>query len=469
MPTHREMNPHHRPSQLARTAQLFGAAIVALTFVALARQPRALDAYTADPTFAEHVAPILYSNCTSCHHTGGLGPFSLVEYDSAKANLKDIRDMVSTNQMPPWHAEGAHDVFRNDRRLSEKDKATILQWIDAGAPKGDLKKLPALPEYKTGWEIGTPDAVVSMPEDFVVPAKGTIEYQYFSMPTGLSEDKWVTSIEIMPGAREVVHHVLVYASVPPDPAVDAATAAAARRAAAARQPLVPNRANGLPDDGPRQDTRNPPPRQMGTLIGTTAPGTNVLVFPAGTALRLRAGTILTFQMHYTAHGHETHDRTKVGFKFSADMPDQEIFASAFVNGMFKIPAGAKEYGVPSDIGVNQPVQVWALFPHTHVRGVKWQYKLEKPDGSSQVILDVPHYDFNWQTYYMYVKPLDLPAGSKITAMAWYDNSASNKNNPDATKDVTWGDQTWEEMQYTGMLYTIPARRLRPAPAQENRQ
>jgi len=447
--------------------QLLGVATLALTLVALARQPRALEAYTADPTFAEHVAPILYRNCTSCHHTGGLGPFSLVEYDSAKANLKDIREMVSTNQMPPWHAEGAHDVFRNDRRLSDKDKATILQWIDAGAPQGDLKKLPARPEYTTGWEIGTPDAIVSMPQDFVVPATGTIEYQYFSVPSGLSEDKWVTSIEILPGAREVVHHVLVYANVPPDPAIDPAVATAARRAAAARQPLVPNRANGLPDDTPRQDARNRPPRNMGTLIGTTAPGTNVLVFPAGTALRLRAGTILTFQMHYTAHGHETHDRTKVGFKFATDMPDQEIFAAAFVNGMFKIPAGAKEYAVPSDVGVNQPVQVWALFPHTHVRGVKWQYKLEKPDGSSQVILDVPHYDFNWQTYYMYVKPLDLPAGSKITAMAWYDNSASNKSNPDATKDVTWGDQTWEEMQYTGMLYTIPARRLRPAPLEKN--
>ncbi|MEP6833008.1 MAG: cytochrome c [Gemmatimonas sp.] len=462
------MLPRHEPnrrhtSRVISAAQLFGIATLALTLVALARQPRALEAYSADPTFAEHVAPILYRNCTSCHHTGGLGPFSLVEYDSAKANLKEMREMVSTNQMPPWHAEGAHDVFRNDRRLSDADKATLLQWIDAGAPKGDLKKLPAKPEYKTGWEIGTPDAIVSMPEDFVVPAKGTVEYQYFSMPTGLTEDKWVTSIEIMPGAREVVHHVLVYANVPPDPNMDPAAATAARRAAAARQPLIPNRANGLPDDPPRQDTRHPPPRQMGTLIGTTAPGTNVLVFPEGTALRLRAGTILTFQMHYTAHGHEMHDRTQVGFKFATDMPEQEIFAAAFVNGMFKIPAGAKDYTVPSDVGFNQPVQVWALFPHTHVRGTRWEYKLEKPDGSSQVILDVPHYDFNWQTYYMYAKPLDIPAGSKITSTAWYDNSITNKSNPDATKEVTWGDQTWEEMQYTGILYTVPARRLKPAP------
>lgn len=444
----------------ARVVQLLGAATLALTFVALARQPRTLNAYSADPTFAEHVAPILYGNCTSCHHTGGLGPFSLVEYDSAKANLDDIRHMVSTSQMPPWHAAGAHDVFRNDRRLSDKDKATILQWIDAGAPAGDLKKLPPKPQYKSGWEIGTPDAIVSMPEDFVVPANGMVEYQYFSMPTGLTEDKWVSSIEILPGAREVVHHVLVYANAPPDPAANAAARPGGQRAGA-RSPLVPNRANGLPDEPPRQDTRHPPPRQMGSLIGTTAPGTNVLVFPEGTALRLRKGTVLTFQMHYTAHGHETRDRTRVGFKFAPAMPDEEIFAGAFVNGMFRIPAGAKEFSVPSDIAVNQPVNVWALFPHTHVRGVRWKYTLEKPGSDPEVILDVPRYDFNWQTYYMYVKPLDLPAGSRIRATAWYDNSSSNPNNPDATKEVTWGDQTWEEMQYTGFLYTIPSRRLRP--------
>ncbi len=464
MPRRHDLRHNPRASRVTRVVQLFGVASIALVAAALARAPRALEAYSADPTFAEHVAPILYSNCTSCHHTGGLGPFSLVEYDSAKANLSDIRDMVSTNQMPPWHAVGAHDVFRNDRRLSDKDKATILQWIDAGAPSGDLKKLPARPEYKSGWEIGTPDAIVSMPEDFVVPASGTVEYQYFTAPTGLTEDKWVTAIEILPGAREVVHHVLVYANVPPDPNMDAAAATAARRAAAGRSPLVPNRDNGLPDDPPRKDTLHAPPPRMGALIGTTAPGTNMLVFPEGTALRLRAGTILTFQMHYTAKGHQMHDRTKVGFKFAKEMPEQEIFSAQFVNGMFKIPAGAKDFAVPADIGFNQPVQVWALFPHTHLRGVRWKYTLEKPDGSSAVILDVPNYDFNWQTYYMYQKPLELPAGSRIRSTAWYDNSASNPSNPDATKDVTWGDQTWEEMQYTGFLYTIPARRLRAAPS-----
>ncbi len=189
----------------------------------------------------------------------------------------------------------------------------------------------------------------------------------------------------------------------------------------------------------------------------TAPGTNVMEFPAGTALRVRAGTVLTFQMHYTAHGHETTDRTSVGFRFATARPSEEILVSAFYNGALKVPAGAKDVAVLAELEAAQPVRIWGLLPHTHLRGTRWQYKLEKPDGTSMVILDVPRYDFNWQTYYLFAAPLDMPAGSRIVSTAWYDNSASNRHNPDATKDVTWGDQTWEEMQYTGFLYSVPGR------------
>ena len=489
MPTIHGSNQTPR-KPLKRVSQFFGIMTFAAVALVAARQPRVLEAHDAEPTFAVDVAPILYKNCTSCHHTGGLGPFSLIEFDSAKANIKEMRDALSTKQMPPWHAEGPHGTFLNDRRLSEEDISTIVRWIDSGAKPGDLSKLPPRPVYATGWSIGTPDAVVSMPEDFVVPATGTVEYQYFEIPTGLTEDKWVQAIEILPGAREVVHHVLVYAKVPPTEAELAQAAAAAAQARANRASATSatgatsttavTSATGAPGAAPAAppvplllrnqeqsrlprptltDTRHPPPRQMGSLIGTTAPGTNVLEMPAGTALRLRAGTVLVFQMHYTAKGHEMHDRTKVGFRFAKSAPEAEMFATSFQNGSFKIPAGASDVAVPSEVGVSRPIKVWALFPHTHVRGTKWQYKLEKPDGTSEVILDVPHYDFNWQTYYMFAKPLDITPGSKITSMAWYDNSAKNKNNPDATKDVTWGDQTWEEMQYTGFLYTVVGRKV----------
>ena len=449
----------------ARIAQVVGVSVALLAVVAV-RRPKPLAARNADPTFAEDVAPIVYRNCTTCHRPGGLGPFSLLDYDSAKANVNEMRDAVATGQMPPWHADGPHGVFRNDRRLSEADKQTILRWIDAGAKPGDLKNLPPKPEYPSRWAMGTPDTVVSMPLDFDVPASGTIDYQYFEVPTNFTEDKWVQAIEFMPGAREVVHHILVFAKVPPVPG--ATPPAPAPRPAGTPAPtpiLVRNAAQNRLPEIPRTDTLHGPPRQIGVLIGGTAPGTNVMEFPKGTALRVRAGTVLTFQMHYTAKGHEMHDRSMVGFRFAKEMPDEEMFASQFVNGSFTIPAGAKDVPVPAEIGAGQPIRIWGLMPHTHLRGTRWQYKLEKPDGSSEVILDVPHYDFNWQTYYLFDKPLEMPAGSKITSMAWYDNSATNKHNPDPSKDVHWGDQTWEEMQYTGFLYTVPSRRLRPASGQ----
>jgi len=203
----------------------------------------------------------------------------------------------------------------------------------------------------------------------------------------------------------------------------------------------------------RVDTLHAPRNALGTLIGTETPGNVAMEFPKGAALRIRAGTILTFQMHYTAHGHQMNDRTSVGFHFAKEMPDEEIFASQFLNGSLKLPAGAKDVAVPAEITAGQPVRIWGMMPHTHLRGTRWQYTLVKPDSTSEVILDVPHYDFNWQTYYMFAKPLDIPAGSKIKSMAWYDNSASNKSNPDPTKEVKWGDQTWEEMQYSGITYT----------------
>jgi hypothetical protein len=454
-----------RQSVPVRVAQIAGLSI-ALVGVVVARSPKPLAARGAEPTFAEDVAPILYKNCTTCHRPGGLGPFSLLDYDSAKVNVNEMRDAVATGQMPPWHADGPRGVFRNDRRLNDADKQTILRWIDAGAKPGDLKNLPSKPEYPSKWAMGTPDTIVSMPEEFTVPASGTVEYQYFTVPTNFTEDKWVQAIEFMPGAREVVHHILVFAKAPAPPASAAAPQPAAPLPAGTPAPqpvLVRNQVQNRLPDIPRSDSLHGPPRGgAGVLIGGTAPGTNVMEFPKGTALRIRAGTVLTFQMHYTAKGHEMHDRSMVGFKFAKEMPDEEMFATQFVNGQFTIPAGAKDVAIPAEIGAGQPIKIWGLMPHTHLRGTRWLYKLEQPDGSSRVILDVPHYDFNWQTYYLFDKPLEMAPGSKITSTAWYDNSATNKNNPDATKDVHWGDQTWEEMQYTGFMYTIPGRRLRPA-------
>ena len=453
-------------SRLVHLASIAVATLLGMTGL---RHREPLVAQDSAPVFTKDVAPILYRNCTTCHRPGGLGPFTLLEYDSAKANVNEMKDAVKTGFMPPWHAEGPHGTFRNDRRLSELEKQTILRWIDAGAKKGDEKALPPAPVYPTSWALGKPDVILTMNDEFTVPAAGTVEYQYFEVPTNFTEDKWVQSFEVKPGAREVVHHVIVYARAPSAPTTSApaptnavvSTGAAPTNAVPQRPLFVRKPQYALPEQPARLDTLHPPPRQLGGAIGGTVPGGNVTEFVPGTALRIRAGTILTFQVHYTARGHEMHDRTSIGFKFASAPPDEEIRMGTFVNGSFVLPAGAKDVAVPSELEPTEPIRIWALLPHTHLRGTRWKYTMEKPDGTSEVILDVPRYDFNWQTNYFFATPLEVPANAKIKAVAWYDNSATNKSNPDPTKDVRWGDQTWEEMQFTSFFYSVPSRRLKP--------
>ncbi len=451
----------HGKTRLMALLLIAGAALAIVPLVQ--QEEDELVAQDGVPNYAREVAPILRQNCTTCHRPGGLGPFSLLDYETVKSHREEIREAVADRAMPPWHAEGPRGVFRNDRRLSETDVATLLRWLDGGARKGSLRALGPAPVYPSGWELGTPDAIVSMQEDYHVPASGTVEYQYFEVPTGFTEDKWVQAIEFMPGAREVVHHVLVYAKIPPAPP---APRPATPPGAAATPPATPLFLNKpeyeTPPDPPRRDSLHLPPQRLGALIGGTAPGTNVMTFPEGTALRLRAGTILTFQMHYTATGHAMHDRSSVGFRFASNPPVEEMRASAFINGAFTLPAGAKDVEVRTELEPTETVKIWGLMPHTHLRGTRWQYVLEKPDGTSRVVLDIPRYDFNWQTYYFFAEPLELTAGSKLKSVAWYDNATPDREGVDVTKDVRWGDQTWEEMQYTGFLYTVNSRRRTPA-------
>ena len=461
------MSRFPRPSRAPRDGHARVASLLATLGAALAViGPAHRGAPEPAPTFARDVAPILYRSCAACHQPGGIAPFSVLDYDTVRARAPKILEKVASGHMPPWHAEAPRGTFANDRRLTEAEKSTILRWIADGAKLGDRKDLPPKPTFSTDWEIGTPDAIVSMPEDFVVPAKGTVEYQYFEVPTNFTEDRWVRAIEVRAGARAVVHHVLVFARVPRPTATAVATPVAnapGAAAAPAPKPVFSRDANHKFPAQTRSDPRNAPPKESGALIATLVPGSSVQRFPEGTALHIPAGAVLTFQMHYTAHGHEMRDRTEVGFRFATEPPAEQIYTSYFVNGQFVIPPGAKDVMVPSTLTFNEGVRVYGLFPHTHVRGTRWHYTLEKPDGSSETILDVPRYDFNWQTFYMYARPLEIPAGARIVSRAWYDNSAKNPHNPDPTVAVGWGDQTWEEMQYTGILYSVNSRRLRPAP------
>ena len=414
----------------------------ALGTVAAVSIAMAADTNTV-PTFSKDVAPILNKNCVSCHRPGEIAPMSLETYEQARPWAKSIREKVTRGTMPPWHAEEAHGVFVNDRRLSDTDKATLLAWADAGAPQGNPKDLPPAPKFAEGWEIGKPDAVLTMSKAYSVPPSGTIAYQYFMIPTNFTEDKWVQAIEVKAGVRSVVHHILVFSKAP--------QTAAAAHPMEAFFPVVPHM---LSKPGA------PPQEQpsfgggQGTLIATTAPGTNAMIYEPGDAVRIEAGSTLILQIHYTANGTATTDQSSVGLIFAKTPPQREIRNSAFVNILMKLPAGSPNQGIDSAIEFKEDSHITALFPHTHLRGKSWEYRLIYPDGRSEVVLSVPKYDFNWQTYYVYAKPLAVPKGARLEATAHYDNSVNNPSNPDPKIDVRWGEQTWQEMQYTGITYYV---------------
>jgi hypothetical protein len=393
----------------------------------------------AIPTFNTDVAPILYKHCTQCHRPGEIAPMSLLTYEAARPWARSIRDKVTEGSMPPWHADAPSGTFENERRLTDQERRTLVAWANGGAPEGRASDLPPAPAHTDGWIIGRPDVVFEMAEDFSVPAEGEVQYEYFYIPTNFTEPKYVQAIEVRPGNRELVHHVLVYHKVTSD----------AKRPPAL-QPNSALQSLPMPAAGARPQRRD---RIPGRLLATFAPGTSPQVFRSGTALRLEPGGVLELQMHYTANGRAGTDRTKVGMILSKDPSPTEVRASAFFNTQFTLPPNSDDVRVDADVSIVQDITLWGLFPHTHLRGKRWEYRIEYPDGTKPVVLSVPKYDFNWQTYYMFREPLQIPAGSKIVSTAWYDNSSRNPSNPDPKIAVHWGDQTWEEMQYSGLLFT----------------
>jgi hypothetical protein len=423
----------------------------------------------AVPTYSKDVAPILYKNCVGCHRPGEIGPMSLLTYADVRPHAKAIRDEVGDGNMPPWHADPKHGKFANDRSLSTADRETLLRWANNGAPEGNRADLPPAPKFVDGWMVGQPDLVLTLPE-YKVPADGFVEYEYIEVPTNLTEDKWIQALEVRPGNREVVHHVIAHArpaeperrpgalgfnrdmDIPPGQTGGPAEAEGA-----------PKRARGL--------SRYPRPQRTGVAIGGFAPGTSSLSFPAGTAMLLRKGSTIVLQMHYTTNGKETTDQTKIGFFFSKEPPKEEMRFANLANGNFVIPAGAADHVVSAEMTTTADITLRNMLPHTHLRGKSWEYTAIFPDGRSEILLSVPKYDFNWQTDYVFAQPVKLPKGTRIRAVAHYDNSAANKNNPDPKAAVTWGDQTWEEMMFTAFVYSIdgmaPGTVLPPPPPRGN--
>jgi hypothetical protein len=341
--------------------------------------------------------------------------------------------------MPPWDADPHYGKFSNDRSLTQAEINTLVAWTDGGAPQGNPKEAPAPRQFTDGWQIGKPDLVLDTGVDFKVPAQGTIEYTHFVVPTGFTEDKWIKEIEVRPGNKAVVHHVVLYARPQ------------GSRFMADAQPGVPY---VQPNAGqsPRQ---RPPQGDRAQLYGINGGAYEMaaVYVPGGIAYRtlpgqarlIPAGADLIFQMHYTSNGKEGVDRTKVGIVFAKEPPKERVVNTFIMNNTLRIPPGEANHRVDGKVTLQQDATLQALFPHMHLRGKAFEYTATFPNGETRTLLKVPRYDFNWQLTYYLDQPIVLPAGTQLTATAYYDNSANNKWNPDPAKEVYWGDQSWEEM------------------------
>jgi peroxiredoxin len=373
-------------------------------------------------TYSKQVARILQNRCVECHREGEIAPFALTDYQEVVGWAEMIQEVVRNGRMPPWHANEVGGPFENCRRLEKEEKDSISAWVRAGAPEGDPKNLPAPRTWVTDWQLPrTPDFVAPLTKTpFRVPADGEVRYQYFQIDPGFKEDKWVSAVEIQPGNRAVVHHVLMFAKSSDD-------------------------SGELFRGG------------AGGYDGIFVPGQRVRPYPAGMARRIKAGSRLIFQVHYTPIGSEQFDQSRVGMIFAdPESVKFEVRTASAVNTDLRIPPDDADYHVEAASSrLPAAARLLALNPHMHLRGKSMMYEAILPGGERRTLLEVPHYDFNWQTAYRLADPLELPAGTRMHCVAHFDNSADNLNNPDPSKTVRWGEQTWDEMMIGYFDYVVP--------------
>ena len=437
-----------------RSIAVSSAMVVSVAVIVFAQDARVPPMQSA-PTFSKDVAPIFYSKCITCHRPGEVAPMSLITYKDVRPWARAIREKVSTKVMPPWFADPAHGTFRNDRSLTQAQIDTIVKWVDADARQGDPSQLPPVPEFASGWQIGTPDVVFEMPVDYKIPADGTVDYQYFEVPTNFKEDRWISAGEVRAGNPEHVHHIIVSVIEPPG----STSRSSAMNVRAINDGTDAPRAPRPLTEAQRAALATAARRAGAVSLVNWAVGEDAPVYPAGLAKRIPAGSILQFQVHYTTNGAAATDRSKIGLIFTKQPPKNEMRTALIANTQFAIPAGDPNHQIEAEATFTENVKVWNMHPHMHLRGKDMTYTAIYPDGRQEVVLRVPKYDFGWQTDYALAQPLSLPKGSKLHVTAHYDNSSANRFNPDPTTVVRWGDQTWEEMMIGYITYTVDSAQM----------
>jgi hypothetical protein len=399
--------------------------------------------FAAPVTFNKEVLPILQKRCQDCHRPGEAAPMSLLSYKDARPWAKSIRAAVLTKKMPPWFADPSVGHFVNDRSLSQAEIDTIVKWVDDGTAEGNPKDAPAPRQFVEGWEMGKPDLIVKMPQAFAVPAEGQIEYQYVILPTGLKEDKWIIAAEVRPGDRRVMHHVIVQIREPGS--------------------------TWMADKQPGELFVPPKGARGGFLnagLGGYVPGQVIRPASEGPhrATLIKAGSDIVFQLHYTPNGKATSDQTEIGLIFATEPPKEKLMGGNSALYRLDIPANEPNYTAHAVSTVPIDCELVSMMPHAHLRAKSFEYSITRPDGTSEKVLSVPRYDFNWQLTYWLAQPIHLPKGTKVELTAVYDNSANNKYNPDPNKVVHWGEQTTEEMMMGYFSYIVDPGQDGPAPA-----
>jgi hypothetical protein len=406
-----------------------------------------LKAAPSEVTFHKNVEPVLQARCQNCHRPGEAAPMSLLTYQDARPWAKAIKAAVMLRKMPPWFAD-SHGEFANDRRLSQDEIETLAAWVDGGAKEGDPKDAPTPISFSDGWAMGKPDLVVQMPVAYEVPASGTVAYTYFVTPTNFTEDRWVEQVEVRPGNKPVVHHIVLIV----------------------RPPGVKYLSNAkpgeafVPEGHDSQGSKRKPDNGEGAFAFTSGPEIAGVYVPGGVPYELKPGQArlipkgsdLIFQMHYTTNGKPGSDQSRVGFIFAKEAPKERVVNTYIGNTNLQIPAMAANHAVTARVTLYEETRLLSLFPHMHVRGKSFEYRATYPSGETETLLTVPRYDFNWQLTYYLKQPKLLPKGTVIECVAHYDNSPNNPFNPDPKSEVYWGDQTWEEMLAGFVDFALPA-------------
>lgn len=435
-------------------------------------------------TFNKDIAPIFYKNCAECHRANDIAPMALMTYKESRPWARSIKEKIVTREMPPWSPDPRYGEFANDHRLPQKDIDTIVAWVDQGAKEGDAKDLAAVPEFTStdGWRLGKPDAVFDIGKEFTVKSGAPDTIENFIVPTNFTEDKWISKAEILPGNRKVVHHVIAFIQTPE--MIEQFKKGQGRARALMQSDVfyrdgsllkvkadapVINDGCSAPNGGSafKRPGASEGGDAFGLFLAGYAPGKGIDVFPAGTAKKVPAGSMLVFQMHYSSYGGKFEgsqgDRTRLGLHFASRPPEKSLNTVGIQNHYFKLPPGEANQQVTACYTFDAPVHLTSYMPHMHLRGKDMTYEVIYPDRRRQTLLSVPRFSFNWQTMYYLKKPVMLPKGTKLIVTAHFDNSDKNKYNPDPAKTIRWGDPTYEEMMIGWIEYYVdrPSTQDRP--------